>query len=112
MVARPNVRVLFVINCSCTVYGEYGKSMLVVTCILIADLIHILVLFGQDMQHFPRIQVRLKIQKKESNGGKIFTLNIRLEDANTQRRTAKAFTPRYPKVLSFCLLCILELPKH
>ncbi|XP_075100776.1 DExH-box ATP-dependent RNA helicase DExH14 [Nicotiana tabacum] len=52
----------------------------------------------QDMQHFPRIQVRLKIQKKESNGGKIFTLNIRLEDANTRRRTAKAFTPRYPKV--------------
>ncbi|XP_055829264.1 DExH-box ATP-dependent RNA helicase DExH14 [Solanum dulcamara] len=52
----------------------------------------------QDMRHFPRIQVRIKIQKKESNGGKIFTLNIRLEDANTQRRTAKAFIPRYPKV--------------
>ncbi|MCD7464619.1 activating signal cointegrator 1 complex subunit [Datura stramonium] len=52
----------------------------------------------QDMRHFPRIQVRLKIQKKESNDGKIFTLNIRLEDANTQRRTAKAFIPRYPKV--------------
>ncbi|KAJ8563184.1 hypothetical protein K7X08_031636 [Anisodus acutangulus] len=51
-----------------------------------------------DMQCFPRIQVRLKIQKRESNGRKTFTLNIRLEDANTQRKTAKAFIPRYPKV--------------
>ncbi|CAN4100374.1 unnamed protein product [Withania somnifera] len=52
----------------------------------------------QDMRHFPRIQVRLRINKKESNGGTIFTVNIRLEDANTQRKTARAFTPRYPKV--------------
>ncbi|CAN4100375.1 unnamed protein product [Withania somnifera] len=50
------------------------------------------------MRHFPRIQVRLRINKKESNGGTIFTVNIRLEDANTQRKTARAFTPRYPKV--------------
>ncbi|VFQ81224.1 unnamed protein product [Cuscuta campestris] len=47
----------------------------------------------QDLQHFPRIQVRLRIQRREN-----LTLNIRMENINRGRRTSKAFTPRYPKI--------------
>nr|GMD35809.1 chaperone protein ClpB1 [Ipomoea batatas] len=51
----------------------------------------------QDLQHFPRVQVRLRIQRRDSGDNRSHTLNIRLENINTSRRTSKAFTPRYPK---------------
>ncbi|XP_031090606.1 DExH-box ATP-dependent RNA helicase DExH14 isoform X2 [Ipomoea triloba] len=52
----------------------------------------------QDLQHFPRVQVRLRIQRRDSGDNRSHTLNIRLENINTSRRTSKAFTPRYPKI--------------
>ncbi|XP_059642764.1 DExH-box ATP-dependent RNA helicase DExH14 isoform X2 [Cornus florida] len=51
----------------------------------------------QDLQLFSRVQVRLKLERKDHEGGKL-TLNIRLEYTNSRRRTSRAFTPRFPKV--------------
>ncbi|CAH9088182.1 unnamed protein product [Cuscuta europaea] len=48
----------------------------------------------QELQNFPRIQVRLRIQRRED----LTTLNIRMENINMGRRKSKAFTPRYPKI--------------
>ncbi|KAE9467176.1 hypothetical protein C3L33_00910, partial [Rhododendron williamsianum] len=52
----------------------------------------------QDLDHFPRVQVRLKLQKKNPGDGKAITLNIRLEKTNSHRKTSRAFTPRFPKL--------------
>ncbi|KAI8543195.1 hypothetical protein RHMOL_Rhmol08G0198900 [Rhododendron molle] len=52
----------------------------------------------QDLDHFPRVQVRLKLQKKNPDDGKAMTLNIRLEKMNSHRKTSRAFTPRFPKL--------------
>jgi len=52
----------------------------------------------QDLDHFPLVQVRLKLQKKNSDDGKAISLNIRLEKMNSHRRTSRAFTPRFPKL--------------
>nr|KAJ0203753.1 hypothetical protein LSAT_V11C500237010 [Lactuca sativa] len=49
----------------------------------------------QDLQHFPRIQVKLKIQGRDVGA----SLNIRLERSNSNRRkSSRAFTPRFPKL--------------
>ncbi|KAH7850882.1 hypothetical protein Vadar_004154 [Vaccinium darrowii] len=52
----------------------------------------------QDLDHFPLVQVRLKLQKKNPDDGKAISLNIRLEKMNSHRRTSRAFTPRFPKL--------------
>ncbi|KAL5815738.1 hypothetical protein ACOSQ4_026379 [Xanthoceras sorbifolium] len=52
----------------------------------------------QDLQHFPRIQVKLKLQRRDTDGGKSFRLNIRLEKTNSRRNTSRAFAPRFPKI--------------
>ncbi|KAK3015087.1 hypothetical protein RJ639_006649 [Escallonia herrerae] len=52
----------------------------------------------QDLQHFPRVQVRLKIQRRDPYRDTLPSLNIRLEKTNTHRKTMRAFVPRFPKV--------------
>ncbi|XP_059441040.1 DExH-box ATP-dependent RNA helicase DExH14 isoform X3 [Corylus avellana] len=52
----------------------------------------------QDLQNFPRVQVRLKLQRRDIDGGKASTLNIRLEKVNSKWNTSRAFAPRFPKV--------------
>lgn len=52
----------------------------------------------QDFQIFPRVQVKLKLQRRDIDGGKASTLNIRLEKINSKWNTSRAFTPRFPKV--------------
>lgn len=52
----------------------------------------------QDIQHFPRIQMNLKLQTRGDKGGNVFRLNIRLEDVNRRRKTSRAHVPRFPKV--------------
>uniref|UniRef100_A0A2N9HEA5 Activating signal cointegrator 1 complex subunit 3 n=1 Tax=Fagus sylvatica TaxID=28930 RepID=A0A2N9HEA5_FAGSY len=52
----------------------------------------------QDLQHFPCVQVRLKLQRRDTDGAKSPTLNIRLEKINFKRNKSRAFTPRFPKV--------------
>nr|GEV18926.1 DExH-box ATP-dependent RNA helicase DExH14 [Tanacetum cinerariifolium] len=51
----------------------------------------------QDLQHFPRIQVNLRIQGRDDGSDNIPSLSIRLEKSN-RRKTSRAFTPRYPKI--------------
>ncbi|CAI9111861.1 OLC1v1012190C1 [Oldenlandia corymbosa var. corymbosa] len=51
----------------------------------------------QDLQHFPRVRVQLKVQKRDSNSSNGFNLNIRIEKTNSHQRT-RAFTPRFPKI--------------
>ncbi|KAG1341965.1 putative DExH-box ATP-dependent RNA helicase DExH14 [Cocos nucifera] len=50
----------------------------------------------QDLQHFPHVQVKLKLQ--EEDGKKPPILNIRLEKTNPKRSTSRAFAPRFPKI--------------
>ncbi|KAM0936673.1 putative DNA helicase [Dioscorea sansibarensis] len=52
----------------------------------------------KDLQHFPRVQVKLRIQKSDNEGSKAPVLNIKLEKTNFRRSTSRAFTPRFPKV--------------
>lgn len=52
----------------------------------------------QDLENFPRVQVRLKLQRSYIVGGKAPTLNIRLEKFNSRQKSSRAFTPRFPKV--------------
>ncbi|KAG6412853.1 hypothetical protein SASPL_125545 [Salvia splendens] len=53
---------------------------------------------AQELQHFPRIQVRLKVQKRTAADNSGARLNVRLEKTNRHKRTARAFTPRFPKL--------------
>ncbi|KAL5544599.1 hypothetical protein UlMin_008383 [Ulmus minor] len=52
----------------------------------------------QDLQLFPRIQVKLRLNQKETSSGKSPSLNIRLEKTNSRRNKSRAFVPRFPKV--------------
>lgn len=52
----------------------------------------------QDLQHFPRVQVRLRLEKRDTDDGRFPSINIRLEKKNSQRKTSRAFVPRFPKV--------------
>uniref|UniRef100_A0A5B7ARQ6 RNA helicase n=1 Tax=Davidia involucrata TaxID=16924 RepID=A0A5B7ARQ6_DAVIN len=52
----------------------------------------------QDLQQFPHLQVRLKLQRRDPDSGKFFTLHIRLGKTNSRRKTSRAFVPRFPKV--------------
>ncbi|KAJ0973942.1 hypothetical protein J5N97_015907 [Dioscorea zingiberensis] len=52
----------------------------------------------KDLQHFPRIQVNMRLQKSDNEGSKPPVLNIKLEKTNFRRSTSRAFTPRFPKV--------------
>ncbi|CAM8907106.1 unnamed protein product [Rhodiola kirilowii] len=55
---------------------------------------------NQDLQRFPRVQVRLNIQRQDDiSSGKPRLLSIRLENTNLQRKSLmRAFTPRFPKL--------------
>jgi len=59
----------------------------------------------QDLQHFPHIKVKLKVQRRDRDGDgeRSDILNIRLEKINSRRHSSRAFVPRYPKVLFFLL---------
>ncbi|XP_047314247.1 DExH-box ATP-dependent RNA helicase DExH14-like [Impatiens glandulifera] len=54
----------------------------------------------QDLEHFPRIQVRVEFQGKKSGTStkSSLFLNIRLEKLNSRRKTSRAFVPRFPKL--------------
>ncbi|XP_074592624.1 DExH-box ATP-dependent RNA helicase DExH14 isoform X2 [Curcuma longa] len=50
----------------------------------------------KDLQHFPRIRVRVKLQYRDGKASEPEALNIRLEKINSKH--SRAFVPRYPKV--------------
>ncbi|KAK1273205.1 hypothetical protein QJS04_geneDACA008017 [Acorus gramineus] len=54
---------------------------------------------SEDLQHFPRVIVRLKVQRRDDEHSKAPLLNIRLEKTN-QKQRSRAFTPRFPKAIS------------
>ncbi|GAV70037.1 DEAD domain-containing protein/Helicase_C domain-containing protein/Sec63 domain-containing protein [Cephalotus follicularis] len=51
----------------------------------------------QDLSNFPRVQVKLKLQRRDADGGESFSLNVRLEKNNSRKKTSRAFVPRFPK---------------
>ncbi|KAG2542539.1 hypothetical protein PVAP13_9NG644400 [Panicum virgatum] len=53
-------------------------------------------LLFQDLQHFPRVDVKLQLQN-EQDRSKSPTLNIRVQLKNSRRSTSRAFAPRFPK---------------
>ncbi|XP_022736597.1 DExH-box ATP-dependent RNA helicase DExH14 isoform X2 [Durio zibethinus] len=52
----------------------------------------------QDLQLFPRLQIKLKLLKKGKESEKSLQLNIRLEQTNLRRNASRAFAPRFPKL--------------
>ncbi|KAH6758463.1 U5 small nuclear ribonucleoprotein helicase [Perilla frutescens var. frutescens] len=52
----------------------------------------------EELQHFPHIQARLRVQKRSTADNPCVNLNVRLEKTNRHKKTARAFTPRFPKV--------------
>jgi activating signal cointegrator complex subunit 3 len=52
----------------------------------------------QELQLFPRVQVRLQVQRSRPGSENRQNLNIRLEKINSQRKSSRAFVPRFPKV--------------
>lgn len=52
----------------------------------------------QDLRRFPHIQMKLRIQNKDDGSRSSCSLNVRLENVDTKRKTSRAFTPRFPKV--------------
>lgn len=61
--------------------------------------------FYQDLQHFPHVQVRLKLQRRNADGSKAPTLIIRLEKIS-KRNTTRAFALRFPKVKIHLLVMV------
>ncbi|XP_051152610.1 DExH-box ATP-dependent RNA helicase DExH14 isoform X2 [Andrographis paniculata] len=53
---------------------------------------------NEELQQFPIIQARLKLQKRNTGENPGVILNIRLENMNRRKRTSRAFAPRFPKV--------------
>jgi hypothetical protein len=51
----------------------------------------------QDLQHFPRVDVKIKLQDELQEQSKP-TLNIRAQLKNSRRSTSRAIAPRFPKV--------------
>lgn len=59
----------------------------------------------QDLQKFPRIQVKLNVKRREIGGTNSTVVNIRLEKVNSRSKTSRAFTPRFPKVEYSSVFC-------
>nr|CAD1837931.1 unnamed protein product [Ananas comosus var. bracteatus] len=53
---------------------------------------------NQDLQHFPRIRLKVKLQNRDIAGSKSQVLNIKLEKIKYGRSTSRAFAPRFPKI--------------
>ncbi|KAF7806252.1 DExH-box ATP-dependent RNA helicase DExH14 [Senna tora] len=52
----------------------------------------------QDLHHFPRVRMKVKLQGKDTDSGRSRTLSIRLEKINSRRHSSRAFVPRFPKI--------------
>ncbi|XP_072988680.1 DExH-box ATP-dependent RNA helicase DExH14 isoform X2 [Typha latifolia] len=52
----------------------------------------------KDLQYFPRIQLKVRLQNKDAGVSKSPVLSIKLEQTNSRRSTSRAFAPRFPKV--------------
>ncbi|KAL6011995.1 activating signal cointegrator 1 complex subunit [Asimina triloba] len=52
----------------------------------------------EDLQNFPHVQVKLKVQEEDTEGTSTPVLKIRLDKLNSRSTTSRAFTPRFPKV--------------
>ncbi|KAH9778128.1 DExH-box ATP-dependent RNA helicase DExH14 [Citrus sinensis] len=51
-----------------------------------------------DLQRFPRIQVKLRLQRRDIDGENSLTLNIRMDKMNSWKNTSRAFALRFPKI--------------
>lgn len=47
---------------------------------------------------FPRVQMKIKLQRKDDDDGKDPSLNIRLEKISSRKNRTRAYAPRFPKV--------------
>lgn len=68
--------------------------MHMIIALLLSWLLYFIV---QDLQHFPRVDVKVKLHNEQERS-KPPTLNIRLQLKNSRRSASRAFAPRFPKV--------------
>ncbi|KAH8487180.1 hypothetical protein H0E87_025954, partial [Populus deltoides] len=54
--------------------------------------------FYQDLQNFPCIRMKLRVEKKDIDCRKSLSLKIKLEKTNRKQNRSRAFTPRFPKL--------------
>ncbi|CAK7322804.1 unnamed protein product [Dovyalis caffra] len=54
--------------------------------------------FYQDLQNFPFIRMKLKVEKKDIDGRKSLALKINLEKTTSKQNRLRAFAPRFPKL--------------
>lgn len=52
----------------------------------------------QDLQNFPHVKMKLKLQERDTGGERCYILHIRLEKLNSRRHSSRAFVPRFPKI--------------
>ncbi|CAK9312234.1 unnamed protein product [Citrullus colocynthis] len=52
----------------------------------------------QDLQMFPLVQMKIKLQRKDDDVGKAPSLNIRLEKISSRKNRTRAYAPRFPKM--------------
>lgn len=52
----------------------------------------------QELQRFPHIQIKVRLQNKDNGTRSSCSLSVRLDNMNTKRKSSRAFTPRFSKV--------------
>lgn len=67
----------------------------------------------QDLQHFPCVDVKLKLQNEDKDQSRPPILSIRLQMKDARRSTSRAFSPRFPKVSNYTdYMKCTEFTKH
>lgn len=91
-----NVIVLFLVfNCEMFINVKYFISFIKKIFIHISN---ICLLFLQDLQNFPRVQMKIKLQRRDEDVEKPPSLHIRLEKISSRKNRSRAYAPRFPKV--------------
>ncbi|XP_031489870.1 DExH-box ATP-dependent RNA helicase DExH14 isoform X2 [Nymphaea colorata] len=55
-------------------------------------------LIVQEIELFPFLQVRIKLERNVKDGSRPSILIVKLESLNSRRKTTRAFAPRFPKI--------------
>ncbi|KAF3773263.1 DExH-box ATP-dependent RNA helicase [Nymphaea thermarum] len=74
-------------------YGQ-DSPLLMLPC-MSSDLLRFL---NKEIELFPFLQVRIKLERNVKDGSRPSILIVKLESLNSRRKTTRAFAPRFPKI--------------